>query len=318
MNDIVYNNKFICSGICISKKATYFAINFNIFKNICSVYPKVFESWKRMDIDKRILMFQRLNNIKYSNKNSLTGEFRKKDENIKFWNNEDEIFKTFEVEKKYSKINEFNTSYDFNIINKLNIKEKTLSNINPKRSFNYSKKSRNNYLPPIRTPIQEYNYNTNLKKIKNKNNNSTFNSYTFTDNIVLTEASNKSTINTDNNKNQNEQLILKKPDLTMLELKKNVMKNNKKDLISKIILGHNIDENDIKNDYYYFYNPENVDELMKKKIKIKMRKNKPITFFNKIKYLGRNNLLLNDLSKNNKLNNKTMETPNLNLNIVND
>ena len=96
------------------------------------------------------------------------------------------------------------------------------------------------------------------------------------------------------------------------------MKNNKKDLISKMILGDNIDENDIKNDYYYFYNPENVDELMKKKIKIKMRKNKPITFFNKIKYLGRNNLLLNDISKNNNSYNRTMESPNLNLDVVND
>ena len=317
LNDIIYDNKFICSAICISKKATYFAINFNIFKNICSTYPKVFESWKKMDIDKRILMFQRLNNIKYSNKNSLKGEFRKKDENIKFWNIEDELYKTFEVEKKYSKINEFNTSYDFNIINKINIKDKTLSKISPQRYFNNSNKLRNS-LPPIRTPIQEYKFNTKLKKIKIKDNKSPFNSYTNTDNILITQPSFKSTINTDNNKSQNEQLIIKRPDLSILELKKNVIKNNKKDLISKIILGHNINENDVKNDNYYFFNPENSDELIKKKIKIKLRKTKPITFFNKIKYLGRNNLLLNDLSKNNKLISKTMERQNLNLDIVSD
>ena len=317
LNDIIYQNKFICSCICISKKATFFSINFNIFINICKNYPKVFENWKKMDIDKRILMIQRLNNIKYSNKNSLTGEFRKKDENIKFWNNGKELIKTFEVEKKYSKINEFNTSYDFNIINKINEKEKSLLNNHSKRYLNHSRISKKS-LPPIRTPIHSYKYNTNLKKIKIKNNKSPINSYNFTDNNLLKESPFKSTIINDNNKNQNEQLINKKPDLTLLELKKNVMKNNKKDLISKMILGDNIDENDIKNDYYYFFNPENESELIKKKIKIKMRKTKPITFFNKVKYLGRNNLLLNDISKNNNSYNRTMESPNLNLDVVND
>ena len=317
LNDIIYQNKFICSCICISKKATFFSINFNIFINICKNYPKVFENWKKMDIDKRILMIQRLNNIKYSNKNSLTGEFRKKDENIKFWNNGKELIKTFEVEKKYSKINEFNTSYDFNIINKINEKEKSLLNNHSKRYLNHSRISKKS-LPPIRTPIHSYKYNTNLKKIKIKNNKSPINSYNFTDNNLLKESPFKSTIINDNNKNQNEQLINKKPDLTLLELKKNVMKNNKKDLISKMILGDNIDENDIKNDYYYFFNPENENELIKKKIKIKMRKTKPITFFNKVKYLGRNNLLLNDISKNNNSYNRTMESPNLNLDVVND
>ena len=317
LNDIIYQNKFICSCICISKKATFFSINFNIFINICKNYPKVFENWKKMDIDKRILMIQRLNNIKYSNKNSLTGEFRKKDENIKFWNNGKELIKTFEVEKKYSKINEFNTSYDFNIINKINEKEKSSLNNHSKRYLNHSRISKKS-LPPIRTPIHSYKYNTNLKKIKIKNNKSPINSYNFTDNNLLKESPFKSTIINDNNKNQNEQLINKKPDLTLLELKKNVMKNNKKDLISKMILGDNIDENDIKNDYYYFFNPENENELIKKKIKIKMRKTKPITFFNKVKYLGRNNLLLNDISKNNNSYNRTMESPNLNLDVVND
>ena len=85
MNDLLYNNKFFCSAICTSKKATFFAINTNILKNMFKLYKKVYDNFKKMEIDKKILMIQRFQGIKYSNKNSLSGEFRKDSENLVFW-----------------------------------------------------------------------------------------------------------------------------------------------------------------------------------------------------------------------------------------
>ena len=154
MEDLLYNNKFFCSAICITKKASFFSIDYSIFQNICNYYKKVLENWKRMENDKKVLMIQKLQGLKFTNKNSLSGEFRKENENAVFWKSnideDEQLKKYYTKEKKYSKLKTFNTlfhNFDKTLLNNRNtIIEKKLDPY----TLNKLRLERKN-LPPLKT-----------------------------------------------------------------------------------------------------------------------------------------------------------------------
>ena len=303
MNDILYQDKYLCNAICISPKASYFALSFNIFKNLSSHFPKIYNNWKKIDINKRILMVQRLENIIYTNKNTLAGVFRKEEENIAYWNklyNRDNIKKD---DKKNSTVINFHTSIkSFNLNNKSILKTKTkIKNKDNKSIFRLSKEN----LPPLSSPFQDYQNNVvNKKKM--------FFQYSLSnyDKTLTTEPSISKTIRIHNRTNIDESSYREK-DHVMLELKKNVMKNNKQDLITRLIFGKKSNSNDKKDkdEDYFFLNPENEAKIMEKKLNYSLKKKpKNITFYNKNKNIERNNFLLtqlNDTTKKRKVKTKT-------------
>ena len=260
MGDLLYDNKFFCSAVCISKKASFFALDINIFENICKIYPKVLENFKRIEIDKKVLMIQKLQGVKYSNKNSLSGEFRKDDENAIFWKssvNDNEDYKQYYLnsEKKYSKLGRFNTivnSFDKSLLNNRNtiVEKKIDSYTLNKIKLKLLKEQNNNSLPPI-NQINDFNSNNLISKNNNSEN-----------------------LNIKNSRINNKKLTLYKPtiDSSLNELHKSVLNNNK-DLISKMLFGKDVKESDTKNlrDKYYFASFENEngeEELFKKRKKI--------------------------------------------------
>ncbi len=303
MNDILYQDKYLCNAICISPKASYFALSFNIFKNLSSHFPKIYNNWKKIDINKRILMVQRLENIIYTNKNTLAGVFRKEEENIAYWNklyNRDNIKKD---DKKNSTVINFHTSIkSFNLNNKSILKIKTkIKNNDNKSIFRLSKEN----LPPLSSPFQDYQNNVvNKKKM--------FFQYSLSnyDKTLTTEPSISKTIRIHNRTNIDESSYREK-DHVMLELKKNVMKHNKQDLITRLIFGKKSNSNNKKDkdEDYFFLNPENEAKIMEKKLNYSLKKKpKNITFYNKNKNIERNNFLLtqlNDTTKKRKVKTKT-------------
>ncbi len=303
MNDILYQDKYLCNAICISPKASYFDLSFNIFKNLSSHFPKIYNNWKKIDINKRILMVQRLENIIYTNKNTLAGVFRKEEENIAYWNklyNTDNIKKD---DKKNSTVINFHTSIkSFNLNNKTILKTKTkIKNKDNKSIFRLSKEN----LPPLSNPFQDYQNNVvNKKKM--------FFQYSLSnyDKTLTTEPSISKTIRIHNRTNIDESSYREK-DHVMLELKKNVMKHNKQDLITRLIFGKKSNSNNKKDkdEDYFFLNPENEAKIMEKKLNYSLKKKpKNITFYNKNKNIERNNFLLtqlNDTTKKRKVKTKT-------------
>ena len=86
MDDLLYKGSYLCSAVCVSNRASIFAIDMNIFKNIYKNYPSVLNNWRKIEFRKKVLMVQRSLKINFCNKNSLFGEFRNDDENIIYWN----------------------------------------------------------------------------------------------------------------------------------------------------------------------------------------------------------------------------------------
>ena len=249
MEDLLYDNKFFCSAVCISKKASFFSLDMNIFEKICKLYPKVLDNWKRIEIDKKILMIQKFQGVKYSNKNSLSGEFRKDDENAVFWkssvqNNEDYKQYYLNNEKKYSKLERYNTivnSFDKSLLNNRNtVVEKKLDSYTINKIKLQLLKEQNKTLPPI-NQLSENN-SSNLISIN-------------------VNSDNFNIKNSRINHNKNPRMYKPKTDLSLNELHKSVLSNNE-DLISKMLLGKEVKEYKIKNlkDRYYFVNTENENE----------------------------------------------------------
>ena len=293
MNDLLYNNKFFCSAICVSKKASFFAINISILKNMFKYYKKVFDNYKKLEIDKKILMIQRFQGIKYSNKNSLSGEFRKDSENIVFWeekNKEKELKNNDNFDKKYNKLQTYKTV--FNKFELSSFPNKETENEKKIDIFSLSKiKINRKSLPPVSssnsinlTPNVHINHRSKIKIYQR-------NFYT------LNSSNNSIKVNSSRNLENN---IRKKIfDIGMSEIEKNIKTKTKDDLITKLIFGKKI--KNINNSNYFLVNPEieksnevmNIDKLFK--IKSPKILKKSINYF-QIGTSGKKNSLLKELS----------------------
>ncbi len=287
MSDLLYKGNFICDAICTSKRASIFAININIFKNIYKNYPSAINNWKKLELHKKVLMIQRFQKINFCNKNSLYGEFRNDDENIIYWNKIYGIEEVKKDNKKYNNIKNNNTViHSFDLVRERN---KTITNFPKPKTLCIKKK-----VLPLINPLKEYqnnsiNSNNNIKTLFYSSSN------TYYGKTVTTEFSLNKSVK-QYNKSQNEELIIKKPDLAFSKLKKNVLKNNRQDFITKTILGNTLEDYNKNNDDFYFFNPEDENHLLGNKLKISKKKPKPITFFNKGRNAGRKNFLLTEMN----------------------
>jgi hypothetical protein len=102
------------------------------------------------------------------------------------------------------------------------------------------KNSSRKYLPSLNYPIS-----LNLNRINSSRNNK--DKYMFDEN-------NDNSINKSLRKIP---IIRLKKDKSISELKRNILKNNRQDFISKILLGKSVENYDKNNDDYYFLNVEN-------------------------------------------------------------
>ncbi len=282
LSDLLYNNRFFCSATCLTKNGSYFAINVNILKNMGISYPKVLESLLKIEIEKKILMIQTLNKIKTSNKNSLSGEFRKKEENAIFWEGKKNSDNPFVLKKNYSKINMINSdikSFDLSdLIKKRQYKDIIDNNISNNISndlsrnnspfqsnkFKYSRK----LLPSIKSAFPSKRINFSHSRNIHQN--------SYSDSTFLTEipVNNSLNINLSVNKKSNEIVKTLSNDSSLTQLKKNILKKNREDIISKILLGKNVEKYDNSFDNFYFFNFEDNNKnsiILPKKIKLKGR-----------------------------------------------
>ena len=284
LNDLLYNNHFFCSAICISKHASYFAINVNIFKTMGISYPKVVGSLEKIEIEKKILMIQTLDKIKTTNKKSLSGEFRKNEENAVFWEEKNKILNPYIIlNKNYSKKNMLNSnikSFDLTELIKKRHNENIIENIrlnnisndlsrnnspNQNNKFKYSRK----ILPSIKSafPSKRINYSHSRNYHQVSNSDSTF----------ITELPVNNSLNSNlitNKKNNYENIKTLSNDSSLKQLKRNILKKNREDFISKILLGKSVDKYDNSFDDFYFVNVEEENSnsiILPKHIKAKGR-----------------------------------------------
>ncbi len=247
MGDLLYNNKYFCSAVCISKKASCFAINYNMLFNICKYYKKVLDNWKRLEIDKKILMIQRLQGIKYTNKKSLSGEFRKEEENFLFWENKDEnnkIKNNLLLNKRYSKIASLKTIF--------------------KRFDSSLLINKDVEVEPKLDPFTLNKVKLVRKQLPKISSNSIFLTDIQMDNKPIIKRRNFTIDNSINNSKENSNKTLKGTirkklyKLGINDIEKSVLKNNKEDIITKLIFGKKHKNN--SEDTYCFVNPENPKE----------------------------------------------------------
>ena len=83
LEDILYDSKFICNAICISKTCTFFSIDINILKEITDLFYKIFENIKKFEKKKIELMINRLKTIKFSQEGSLENEIENEKNDMK-------------------------------------------------------------------------------------------------------------------------------------------------------------------------------------------------------------------------------------------
>ena len=275
MEDLLYNNKFFCSAICITKKASFFSIDFSIFQNICKYYKRVLENWKRMENDKKVLMIQKLQGLKFTNKNSLSGEFRKENENAVFWKSnideDEQLKKYYSIEKKYSKMPTFNTLFnhfdktllnnrntiiekklDPYTLNKLRLERKNLPPLKTSNELNSPSNFRNTQKVLLTNDLIADNIIESYGKMSTNYNSS--NKSIFNNNILNTNNFNINKLKK-NFSNFNE----KKKNLSILDLEKSI-KKNKEDIISKMILGKSIEGSVNGQFYLHKYEGEKIED----------------------------------------------------------
>ena len=178
LDDLTYDNKLICSGICISEKLVFFALNIKFINIIFKGHPFALNYFKKVEKRKKDIICQRLLNIKMIFENSIQGKYirnssieEKQIEEIQSYFNYDIIEKK---EKKPSKL-KLLTNLDkinFNNLGNDNI------NSNPKiPSFrHYTSKIKNALLVKEKkinmnknNQSVRYNLLNNYKKNENKN-----------------------------------------------------------------------------------------------------------------------------------------------------
>ncbi len=310
LSDLLYNNRFFCSATCLSKNGSYFAINVNILKNMGISYPKVLESLLKIEIEKKILMIQTLDKIKTSNKNSLSGEFRKNEENAVFWEEQTHPINPF-LKKNYSKKNMINSnikSFDLHDLikkrhNKNIIEKHALNNLSNDIVRNNSPLDNNKFkfsrklLPSIKSafPSKRNNFPHSRNYHQISNSESTF----------MTELPVNNSININNlsvNKKSNEVLNTLSNNTSLTQLKRNILKKNREDFISKVLLGKSVEKYDNSFDNFYFVNVEedkkNSIILPKKSLKGRNYENvlmKEITGIDK--YNSQKQKIINSFSK---------------------
>jgi len=198
LGDLLYEGKFFCDAICDSNHCSFFAINLQIFYSIAKIYENVLESFKELEEDKKKIMVNRLNTIRYAYKNTLLGDHQfengiitKSGKEIKFqdWFDYDKNFvlkksncKRKNVFVNVEKLKEKNfVPIIYNNISP--IKNNSLISRNEKKKFSprlipsSSNLTKTNYkIIKIESSDIDYNIdNTNNNTINNSNNNSNTN-----------------------------------------------------------------------------------------------------------------------------------------------
>ena len=74
MGDLLYEGRYYCDAICDSLNCTYFAIDKQIFLSIAKIFDEVLDSYNKLEENKKKIMINRLNTIKFAYQNTLLGE----------------------------------------------------------------------------------------------------------------------------------------------------------------------------------------------------------------------------------------------------
>ena len=83
LEDILYDNKFICNGICVSKTCSFFSIDINILNGMTDLFYKIYENLKKFEKKKIELMINRLKIIKFSQEGCLENEIENEKNDMK-------------------------------------------------------------------------------------------------------------------------------------------------------------------------------------------------------------------------------------------
>ena len=199
LEDILFDGKFICNAICISKNCSFFTIDINILNTMTNLYEKIFENFKQLEKKKIELMINRLKSIKFYQEGCLESEIENekndlRDDNISsFFDTKGEGIKIKEA--KLKKLNEKfyllnnHTSRNNNLKRQSQHHIKTISsnNLNTKLIFSSSleKKKSNNPIQLTSSLYLKFDYENgniidknNIYQFEQYNNNSFSNSNT--------------------------------------------------------------------------------------------------------------------------------------------
>ena len=193
MDDLIYDNKLICSGICISEKLVFFALNIKFLHFIFKNNSSALEYFKKIENNKKEIICQRLFNIKKTFENSIQGESirnssveEKQIEEIKNY------FKYSSIEKKERKPIKFKYSTNLEKI-KLNIGKKNNNNDNINNN-NYKILNTTTFRPSM-AKIKEDSFFQEKKNLSNINNiNNQLDKFNFLNNYTNSRNKNLSTL----------------------------------------------------------------------------------------------------------------------------
>ena len=162
MGDLLYEGRYFCDAICDSLNCTFFAIDIQIFLSIAKIFEDVLDAYNKLEENKKKIMVNRLNTIKFAYQNTLLGEHEFTDGIITKSGKEIKFQDWFDADKNFVlKTTDCKRNNVFVNVNKL--KEK---NFMPP----IKKKSSNTAIPSIK-PEKKKNSVTVIPSINNTYNN---------------------------------------------------------------------------------------------------------------------------------------------------
>ncbi len=266
LGDLLYEGKYFCDAICDSNNCSFFAINLQIFYSIAKIYENVLETFKELEDDKKKIMVNRLNTIRFAYKNTLLGDHQFEDGIITKSGKEIKFQDWFDYDKNFI-LKNTNCKRKNVFVNIEKLKQKNFipinqNNLSPINHNNLTSRNERKKFFPRLIPSSSNLTKTNYKIIKVQ-------SFDFDNNNELTNNN----INNDSNNNNNNSDSNKKVRALLISM--NQGKSLNPSLI-QFFANRPLSKNEKSNNNNFFNNEKENDLKLKKEKSLKLNNKKRI------------------------------------------
>ena len=266
LGDLLYEGKYFCDAICDSNNCSFFAINLQIFYSIAKIYENVLETFKELEDDKKKIMVNRLNTIRFAYKNTLLGDHQFEDGIITKSGKEIKFQDWFDYDKNFI-LKNTNCKRKNVFVNIEKLKQKNFipinqNNLSPINHNNLTSRNERKKFFPRLIPSSSNLTKTNYKIIKVQ-------SFDFDNNNEITNNN----INNDSNNNNNNSDSNKKVRALLISM--NQGKSLNPSLI-QFFANRPLSKNEKSNNNNFFNNEKENDLKLKKEKSLKLNNKKRI------------------------------------------
>ena len=268
LGDLLYEGKYFCDAICDSNNCSFFAINLQIFYSIAKIYENVLETFKELEDDKKKIMVNRLNTIRFAYKNTLLGDHQFEDGIITKSGKEIKFQDWFDYDKNFI-LKNTNCKRKNVFVNIEKLKQKNFipinqNNLSPINHNNLTSRNERKKFFPRLIPSSSNLTKTNYKIIKVQ-------SFDFDNNNEITNNN----INNDSNNNNNNNNSDSNKKVRALLISMNQGKSLNPSLI-QFFANRPLSKNEKSNNNNFFNNEKENDLKLKKEKSLKLNNKKRI------------------------------------------